>query len=134
LASNPSVFHKLMRFEMKQSIPLTLVAGCALILVCGCSRPQVKPQNRVLIKALRTAVNTKQSDWLEKAAARVEASFQAGEMEDEEHAEFLSIIDTARSGKWQEAEEEVLRLAWAQRPTDEEIRRLEEGRHREHHH
>lgn len=97
-------------------------AGMALALsaLLGCGKPQAAPQNRALISALRTAVNTRNEEWLEKNAERVEEQRAAGKMGDEQYEAFQSIIAMAREGQWAQAEEETLAFLKAQRPTREE--------------
>lgn len=86
----------------------------------GCGKPQAAPQNRIVISSLRTAVNTRNVQWLEKNAQLVEERRLAGEMGDKEYEQFLSIIALAREGKWAEAEQQAIAFQYAQRPTREE--------------
>ena len=78
---------------------MAIVSGLALALsvLLGCGRPQAAPRNRALIAALRTAVNTRNSEWLEKNAKQVEERRAAGEMGEEEYNGFQSIIAMARA-------------------------------------
>lgn len=87
------------------------------IWISGCSPPQASPQNLQLIASLRTALSTKNSEWLEENARIVEQRRAAGEGTAEEFARFQAIIDKARGGQWQEAEADVIAFQKAQRPT-----------------
>jgi len=94
----------------------------------GCARPQAASENRQLIASLRTAVNTRNTEWLEKNAEIVEERRQAGQMADAEYEEFHSIIAKARAGEWEQAEQEVIKFEKAQRPIPEEMQRGTERR------
>lgn len=98
-----------------------LVAVLVLLAILGCGRPQTAPQNRELISSLRTAVNTRNIDWLEKNVKILEQRRAAGQVSDAEYEEFQTIIAKARAGKWKEAERETIAFQKAQRPTREEI-------------
>ena len=95
-----------------------------LLAILGCGRPQAMPQNRELIASLRTAVNTRNAEWLEKNAKTLEERRDAGRVSDAEYQEFQAIIAKARAGKWEEAERETIAFQKAQRPTHEEIERV----------
>jgi len=104
---------------------LTCCATVALLLlVVGCGPPRAAPQNQRLIASLRTAISARSSEWLEKNAAVLEERRAAGTMSDEECEAFQAIIDKAKAGKWEDAEEEVIALQKAQRPTREQIERV----------
>lgn len=96
--------------------------------VLGCGRPQAASENRQLIASLRTAVNTRNTEWLEKNAKIVEERRQAGQMADAEYEEFRSIIAKARAGEWEEAQREVIKFEKAQRPIPEDMQRGTERR------
>lgn len=61
-----------------------LVGLMMLATACGCGKPQAAPQNRMAISSLRTAVNTRNAQWLEKNAQIVEERRLAGQMADDE--------------------------------------------------
>ena len=96
--------------------------------VTGCGRPQAASDNRQLIASLRTAVNTRNTEWLDKNAEIVEERRQAGQMGDAEYEEFQSIIAKARAGEWEEAEREVIKFEKAQRAIPEDMQRGTERR------
>jgi len=109
------------------------VAACLgaiwlLSAILGCGRPQAASENRQLIASLRTAVNTRNTEWLEKNAKIVEERRQAGQMADAEYEEFQRIIGKARAGEWEEAEREVIKFEKAQRPIPEDMQRGTERR------
>lgn len=101
-----------------------LAVVCVLSAILGCGRPQTAPENRELISSLRTAVNTKNPEWLDKNAKAVEKRHAGGQMTDAEYEEFQAIIAKARDGKWEEAERETVAFQKAQRPTREEVERI----------
>lgn len=106
------------------------VIHCALavcLAVAGCGGPpHVSPGNYRLINALRTATSSKQIDWVNESARKIEEGKANGTVSDTEYVEFQSIVRLARDGKWQEAEAETIRLAKGQKPTAEELRRVRE--------
>lgn len=108
------------------------LCACALIaclLLAGCGGPpQVAPTNRRLIDGLRTATSSEQLQWVEESAKQVEEGKRNGTVSDQEYEEFASIIKLAKSGKWDEAEAAAIRLGKAQKPTAEELERLNSKR------
>ena len=112
----------------KKSEGLTCFATVAVLLVVvGCGPPQVAPQNQRLIASLRTAISARNSQWIEKNAEVLEERRAAGTMSDEEYETFQAIIDKAKAGKWEEAEQKVLAFQKVQRPTQEQIDRVKKG-------
>jgi len=89
-----------------------------LLLVAGCGPPQVGQGNHRLIQSLRTAISARRADWLEQTARMAQRRRDAGQLEDEPYAALEGIIEQARGGDWEGAEEEVVRLANAQRGSD----------------
>lgn len=98
----------------------TLVSLCTMLLLMfgwiGCGGPQLKPQNLQLSAALRTAISARNVEWLEKNEAIVEQRYADGMMSEAEYEAFRSIIDKAKQGQWEAAEQETLALQKAQRP------------------
>ena len=103
---------------------IMMILGLALAFIPGCGKPQAAPQNQQLISSLRTAVNTRNADWLEENANVLEKRRVAGKVSDSEYEEFQAIIAKARAGAWEEAERETIAFQKDQRPTDEEIERV----------
>ena len=106
-----------------------LIANCSLVLAAAltfasCSAPRVAPDNLRLTASLRTAISTRQAEWLEQNVSAIEARKTAGEMSDAEYDAFQSIIAKAKAGEWEAAEKAIVRLQKAQRPTKEQIGRL----------
>lgn len=100
----------------------TSLASLAIFaVVFGCGKPQASPVNRQLIASLRTAVNTRNAEWLEKNAKILDERRAAGQTSDNEYRQFQSIIERARAGNWKAAEREVIAFQKAQRPTREEV-------------
>lgn len=87
----------------------------------GCGRPQVEPENLHLIASLRTALSTRNVEWLEENARIIDERRASGKMSDTEYAEFQAILDDARAGDWAKAEQDALAFQKAQRPTDDQI-------------
>jgi hypothetical protein len=86
-----------------------------ILLVLGCGPPQVEPANYRLIESLRTALSARNVTWLDDNAKLIAKRRADGQMSEGEFAAFAAIIDQARSGDWTGAEQEVVRLAKAQR-------------------
>lgn len=78
-----------------------------LLLAGGCSPPsEVDRDNRRLVDAILTAITMKNANWLEDDAVLADKRHAAGQFSDDEYAQLLSIIETARSGDWPAAEKE----------------------------
>lgn len=107
---------------MRHSITLLVLALVAL--VAGCGYPNAQPNNKRLITSLRTALSAKNDQWLQANEKLVQQRHQQGEMSDDEHAAFVEIIEQARGGDWQGAEQAALDFQRAQRPTDEQLLEL----------
>ena len=102
-------------------IPLALTAG-------GCSPPQVSsPANQRLIAGLRTGISARNSEWLEQTVDVVEERRAVGEMGDEEYEAFKAIIDKAKAGQWEDAEQDTIAFLKAQRPAPEQIDHVTHG-------
>lgn len=99
------------------TIFMSLAAGCG-------GPPQVKSSNFRLIEGLQTAVSAEQSQWVEQAAAQIDERHQAGGLADDAHTALMAIVASARAEKWDEARALVTALGKAQKPTSEEIERL----------
>jgi len=95
------------------------------ILAAGCGHPQASPLNRPLIASLRTAVSTQNPEWLERNASIIDERHAAGELSEEERDAFQTIIGLARDGQWEEAEQRLIALQKAQRPTAAEVQQVE---------
>jgi len=106
-------------------VPIAWLATVTLaLLVVGCGQPQAAPQNRQLITSLRTAISARNSEWLQKNAEVLEERRAAGNVSDDEYETFQAIIDKAKAGKWDDAEQDAIAFQKAQRPTREEIERV----------
>lgn len=90
----------------------------------GCGRPQVEPENLHLIASLRTALSARNLEWLEQNADMIAERYESGKMSEAEFAEFQAILDEARAGDWEAAENDTLAFQKAQRPTDEQVARV----------
>jgi hypothetical protein len=75
------------------------------LLAGGCSQPtQIDRDNRRALDAILTAVTMKNANWLEEDARLVEKRHEAGQFTDWEYEQVLAIIEKARLGDWQAAE------------------------------
>jgi len=99
---------------------------CAVLALCGagCGPPRAAPQNLSLIASLRTALSAQNQEWLEQNVKILEQRRDAGQVSDQELAEFQSIVDKARAGQWKEAEAQAIAFQKAQRPTREQVERV----------
>ena len=90
--------------------------------LAGCyGPPQVGIDNYRLVQGLRTAISARRGDWLEAATKVVSERHASGDLNDEQYGALEGIIAQARAGQWEAAEDEVIRLAKAQKPSAEEI-------------
>ncbi len=94
---------------------IRLALMLVVVLVIGCGPPQVEPANYRLLESLRTALSARNGNWLEDNARQIAKKHADGTMTDGEFAAFDAIVSQARGGDWTGAEQEVVRLAKAQR-------------------
>jgi hypothetical protein len=95
------------------------------LFVVGCGTTQLSSNNRHLLEAIQTAVSAKNDQWLEAAAKQVEEQRSKGQMSESEHKALASIIDLAKAGKWDAAQSHVFALSEGQRPTAEDVARVQ---------
>lgn len=76
--------------------------------------PAVEFDNLRYIQLLRTAVSSRNSEWLNKVASAVDQRLADGAMSPSEHAHFGKLIAQARSGAWEAADKECFRFEEAQ--------------------
>jgi hypothetical protein len=90
-----------------------LTAAMVAVWWPGCRRypPVTSPEALRLIKQLYTACNTRHDGRLTAVEAELHRLAQQGLLGQREEAAFRSIVELARSGKWERAERESLRLA-----------------------
>jgi hypothetical protein len=87
-----------------------------LLLAAGCGgSPQLGSENYRLVESLRTALSARRSDWLDENAEKIARLHDSGKLDDEQFAALNAIVEQARGGAWEEAEEAVVELAKAQR-------------------
>ena len=96
----------------------------ALMLLVGCGQAKIQPDNLRLTASLRTALSTKNNEWLQQNVDAIEARRTVGQMNDDEYDAFQGIIAQAKAGEWEAAERAAVRLQKAQRPTAEQLDRL----------
>jgi hypothetical protein len=110
---------------MKRSASLVLALLLGAAALAGCSRPQVEPDNLHLIASLRTALSARNTQWLQQNAELINERHRQGKLSDKAHREFVAIIEKAEHGNWQEAEEDTLAFQRAQRPSDDQVQRVQ---------
>jgi hypothetical protein len=107
------------------------LAAVSALLVTGCAKPpQVSQGNFKLIDGLRTAASARDSSWLEACDNLLEEGKKKGTVSDIEDQEFSAIIALAREGKWEQAEAAAIRLGEGQKPTPDDVARVERARAR----
>lgn len=97
---------------------LTNAVLCILVmlLLVGCN-PQPRAttaESMELIKQVYTACNTKNTERLEKAEAKLKTLVDQQLISEDERVEFESIIVQAREGQWEKAQHRALSYAEAQ--------------------
>jgi hypothetical protein len=108
-----------MELAKSRQMPGMRRLALVLLLLAGCGEPpQVGPQNYRLVDSLRTAVSARRTDWLDENARLIEKLHAEGKLTDEQQTAFDAIVAKARADNWEEAEQDVLALAKAQRPGD----------------
>lgn len=114
---------------------LTLV-GLPVLFAGGCSQPPaVEFENLHLITSLRTACSAESIEWLEGVARAVAKRHGDGRMSATEQQHFTRLIETARAGNWEAAEQACLKFEEAQlnrdrqRPADSAHQHLHEHAH-----
>jgi len=104
-----------MQYMNPATTALTTVLMLTVIAIVGCGPPQASPENRHLISSLRTALSAENSTWLTENEQIVEQRREHGKMTQEEYETFREIIDRAKAGAWDEAEQQAIRFQEAQR-------------------
>ena len=102
----------------------TVCLAC-FVLVAGCSATQFSAGNRHLLEALQTAVSAKNDQWLDAVAKQIEDQRGKGTMSSAEYSAFAAIIQNAKAGKWDAAQSRVFALSEAQRPTADDLARIQ---------
>ena len=114
---------------MKTPVKSWLVLMCllwAVLLLTGCGATQVSPANRRLLEALQTAVSAENSEWLQAVSSQMAEQRTAGQLSDAEFQAFDDVIRQAKAGDWKSAQAAVLAIGDRQRPTAEDLTRLQE--------
>jgi hypothetical protein len=92
----------------------SLVLGALVAIGSGCRPPAVEFENLHLVASLRTACSAQKTEWLEGVAKAVEARHAAGHMSEIEREHFVELIEIARCGEWEEADQKCLAFEKAQ--------------------
>jgi hypothetical protein len=96
---------------------------------CGGS-PQFNAPARYLLEPLQTAVSSKNSQWLDGAARKIDEALKADDITEAEHETMMKIVEQAKSGDWKAAQTAVFALSDGQRATSDDTARLEERERR----
>ncbi len=90
-----------------------LLAVCGAFLLAGChSYPEVtSPEALAFLKQLYTACNTRSLERLEACEQELAELVAQQQVSAEEEAAFAGIIEQARAGDWQRAQDAALRFA-----------------------
>ncbi len=104
-----------------------LLAAALIFAAAGCGQAtQIAPANRRVMRSLQTAVSSKKGEWLDATVKLIDEQRSKGEMSDEEYEAFESIVKKARNGNWDDAQRAAFALSDGQKPTEEDLQRLEE--------
>src|SRR4030095_8657065 len=98
----------------------------AVTLLAGRAPTQFMPANRRLLEALQTAVSAENSEWLGAVSKQMAEQKSAGQLSDAEFQAFDDVIRQAQAGDWKSAQAAVLAIGDGQRPTAEDLTRLQE--------
>jgi hypothetical protein len=115
---------------MRERLPSAVVTAVVLaagtmFAVVGCGGTQVHPENRRLLEGLQTAVSAQNSEWLAAVNKQVADQKSAGNITDAEFQSFDAVIRQAQAGDWSAAQAAVLALSDAQRPTADDLSRVQ---------
>lgn len=102
-----------------------VIAPC----VPGCGGPQAGAENVELISSMRTAVSAQNPEWLEANVKVINERHAAGQLSDAAYKTFQAIITKAQAGEWKAAEQDAIAFQKAQRPTGEQVQRLDDHDH-----
>ncbi len=109
----------------RRTLRVLVLPYVLVVAFIGCGATQLSSSNRHLLEALQTAVSAKNDQWLDGVAKRVEQQSAKGQISDVERQALVSIIDLAKAGKWDAARSRVFALSEGQRPTAEDLARLQ---------
>lgn len=104
--------------------PGILPAALLIALLPGCGPPQVSGEHRELVLRLATGSSTQDPGILGRAAEEVDRLSSTGELSGAQEAAFRSILDAADDGDWDRARRLSYALRDAQRPTEEDRKRV----------
>ena len=103
-----------MKSRIIWGLALLVTAGLVVGWV-GCGRStQLDAKNRRLLESLKTAIMSRNTDWLDKNEALIEARHSEGTLSDAEHEALQAIVRAARADDWTTAQQEVMSLAKGQ--------------------
>jgi hypothetical protein len=97
---------------------------------CG-GPPQVSRANRRIVESLATAVSARNRGWLDENAKLIDYRRARGELSDAEDAAFQAVVDRAKAGDWEGAEQLAFALRDAQAASSEDASASSKPRLRE---
>ncbi len=102
---------------------VTMVAVLLVFLsgMPGCGKTEEPPENLKLLAALRTAISSRNTDWLAQTQTAVDEAAEKGELSEEMEASVREILALATDGEWEEAEEEIIQLQESRRPDSDAV-------------
>jgi len=103
-----------------------LALALFVLTVSGCGSTQFSSSNRHILAALQTAISAKNDQWLDGVAKQVAEQRTKGAMSDAEFKALDAILQAAKAGQWDAAQQRVFALTEAQRPTAADLARLRE--------
>lgn len=110
-------------FETVRFVP-AVVAGAILVLVGGCSPPQVESVHRELLLGLVTATSAKDPNLLSETERLIADERAAGRLSKSSDGAFSEILASGRAGDWERASRLAFALRDAQEPTEADLARL----------
>lgn len=105
-----------MSSKPRPGLSIGVLGVLVMLLLVGCN-PQPRAttaESMELIKQVYTACNTKNTERLEKAEARLKTLVDQQLISEDERVEFESIIAQAREGQWEKAQNRALSFAETQ--------------------
>lgn len=84
-----------------------MLASCALVCCSGCGYPKIGERAYEISKALYSTCNLKRENDLDKVADAIEQAASASEITESESEWLLEVVQKAKDGQWEAAEQEV---------------------------
>ena len=89
------------------ALPIVFLAASSLSFIVGCGGyPEVSPQTYHLARALNAVCDFRMDDKLGEMTDRIQVSLSNDDITTTEAGWLLEIVETARSGDWEQARSE----------------------------